>query len=75
LKGDADQWYSDLDLDNVDFKHENYILDGSSEYWTSFAKTVAFINILMTFYSIYMVIRISVYSYQVTPCGCNIDRP
>ena len=64
LTGNADNWYSDLDLDNVNFAHENYILDGSSSWWTSYAKSIAFVNITLTFYSIYMVVKISLASYH-----------
>lgn len=54
--GTVDQWYSDLDLENSNFAHESYILDGSSAWWNSLAKIIAFLNLFMTLYSVVMVI-------------------
>lgn len=57
IKGSADEWNKKLDLDNINFSHEAFILDGSSSWWTKMAKTVATLNILLTIYSAVMAVQ------------------
>jgi hypothetical protein len=64
VDGNVDKWYNDLDLDNVHFDHESYILDGTSDWWYRLAKTIAYLNLFMTFYSVIMVVSQAKYSFK-----------